>query len=80
MEADVTLDVRNKVCPMPVLLTRRKLEEMESGKVLHIIGNIPASKENIQRFAQGHGHEILEVTEERTQYEIFIKKHEGERK
>jgi len=74
IEADETLDVRNKVCPMPVLLTRRKLEALEPGKVLRVVGDYPASKDNICRYAEDNSYEIQEVVEEKSQYEIFIRK------
>ena len=74
MEIDITLDVKKKSCPVPVLLTRQKLEEMESGQILQVIVDLSVSIENIRRFAVEHGHEILRIDDKRTQYEVFIKK------
>lgn len=73
-EAHEVLDVRKKACPMPVLLTKRKLAELEGGRILKVIGDYPSAKENIQRFAAGEGHEILNVKENRAKFEIIIKK------
>lgn len=69
-----TLDVRNKVCPMPALLTRKKLEQIESGKVLEVIGDFPTAKDNIQRLVKQQGHEVMNVVQEKSQFHIFIKK------
>ncbi|WP_309493511.1 sulfurtransferase TusA family protein [Candidatus Hecatella orcuttiae] len=73
-EAHEVLDVRKKACPMPVLLTKRKLAELEVGKILKVIGDYPSAKENIQRFVLREGHEILNIKENRAKFEIVIKK------
>jgi tRNA 2-thiouridine synthesizing protein A len=78
ISADKTLDVRGKVCPMPVLLTKRKLEDMQAGAVLEIIGDYAQAAENIQRFAKQKGHEILRVSKASRIFVIYIKKHAAE--
>jgi len=47
--ADKTLDVCGEVCPMPVLRTKRALEEMKAGETLEVIVDYPPSKENVRR-------------------------------
>ncbi|MHC1580677.1 sulfurtransferase TusA family protein [Methanopyrus sp.] len=74
VEYDHELDVRGKVCPMPVLETRKKLEEMDEGEVLKVVGDYPPAKDNIRRFAEEHGHEVLEVEEEDDRFVIYIRK------
>lgn len=69
------LDVRKKMCPMPVLLTKRKLEKMDAGKVLEVIGDYHPALENIQRWAKNVGHEIIDVTDSPPGFKIKIKKH-----
>jgi len=73
MKSDDLLDVKGKTCPMPVLLTRKKIRTMEPGTVLEIIGDFPPAKTNIQNFLISNGHEILEVHEEQGIYHIFTK-------
>ena len=48
MKADDFLDVKGKTCPMPVLLTRKKIRTVEPGKILEIIGDFQPAKKNIQ--------------------------------
>ena len=74
IRADETLDVRRKVCPMPVLLTKRKLENMQDGAILEVIGDYAQSAENIQRFANQEGHEILRISKTPGVFVIYIKK------
>ena len=73
MEFDEDLDVKGKTCPMPVLLTRKKIRTLESGKVLKIFGDFEPAKTNIQNFLRKEGHEVLEVEEEGEIYSIYTK-------
>ncbi|WP_457614791.1 sulfurtransferase TusA family protein [Methanopyrus sp.] len=74
VEYDEELDVRGKVCPMPVLETRKKLEEMSEGEVLKVIGDYPPAKDNIRRFAEENGHEVLDVEDKGDHFVIYIRK------
>jgi tRNA 2-thiouridine synthesizing protein A len=69
------LDVRKKVCPMPVLLTKRKLEKVDAGKIIEVIGDYHPAMDNIQRWARDAGHEIIDVIQCRSEFKIKIKKH-----
>jgi len=72
--ADKTLDVCGEVCPMPVLRTKRALEEMKAGETLEVIVDYPPSKENVRRFALSEGNEVLEIKEEGNLIKILIRK------
>jgi tRNA 2-thiouridine synthesizing protein A len=58
------LDVRGEVCPMPVLKTKKAMEEISEGEILEIILDYPPSRENVRRFLLSQGHEIIEMVEE----------------
>ncbi|MHA1357343.1 MAG: sulfurtransferase TusA family protein [Candidatus Helarchaeota archaeon] len=73
MLSDESLDVKGKTCPMPVLLTRKKIRTMTAGQTLEIIGDFPPAKTNIQNFLNRNGHEIIEVKEVDGIYHIFTK-------
>lgn len=73
MEPDEELDVKGKTCPMPVLLTRKKIKELASGMIFKIIGDFQPAKNNIQNFLNKEGHTILAVEETRGVYEILVK-------
>ncbi len=53
------IDARGLLCPQPVILTKKALEEMQEGEVIAIVDNITA-KENITRLAVNlnYGYEI----------------------
>ncbi len=52
-----TIDARGLSCPQPVVLTKKALEEIQSGTIKVIVDNKPAS-ENVSRFARNQGYEV----------------------
>lgn len=73
MESKV-LDVRGKICPVPLLLTKRKLESMKEGEELEVLGDFPQTRENIQNLVNRTGNEILKVEEHEGEFRILIRK------
>ncbi|MCC6346108.1 MAG: sulfurtransferase TusA family protein [Nitrospirales bacterium] len=71
-----TLDVLGRVCPYPLVLTKKQLEKMGSGGLLKIICDAPASAEDsIPRYAEKQGYPIEVVKlEDKGYWEIFIQK------
>jgi tRNA 2-thiouridine synthesizing protein A len=69
------LDVKGKMCPMPVALTKRKLENMVSGQLLEVVGEGDLEFYNIQRWVKNNGHEVIETSKSSTEFRIIIKKH-----
>jgi tRNA 2-thiouridine synthesizing protein A len=57
-----TLDVKGKMCPIPVALTKRKLAEMQTGQKLEIIGEGELEFDNIQRWLKNNGYTIIETS------------------
>lgn len=74
MKADEVFDLRGEICPMPVLKTRGKLEQISKGKILEVIVDYPAAKENIRRAVEKMGSEVVAVEEKGKDIHIFIKK------
>lgn len=68
------LDVRGAVCPIPVLKTKEALEGLSKGEVLEVILDYPPAKENVKRFAQSQGHEVLSVEEKSGVIKLKIRK------
>ena len=70
-----TLDVKGKMCPIPVALTKRKLSEMQPGQLLEVVGEGELEFDNIQRWLKNNGHEILKISKNNNEFNILIKKH-----
>ncbi|MGD0282436.1 MAG: sulfurtransferase TusA family protein [Dissulfurispiraceae bacterium] len=71
-----TLDVLGRVCPYPLVLTKKQLEKIPSGGILKILCDAPASAEDsLPRFAEKQGFAIEVVKlEDKGYWEIFIQK------
>jgi tRNA 2-thiouridine synthesizing protein A len=61
-------------CPMPVLKTKKVLDEMESGQVLKMISTDAGSKADVGALVKRTGHELIEVQEEGKKFIFIIKK------
>ena len=68
------LKCEGMVCPMPVAKTKRKLMELNSGDILEITGDFAEASENIKRFVEKQGHEVLEHKIEGENYSLKVKK------
>ena len=68
------LDVKGKMCPMPVAFTKRKLEGMVSGQLLEVTGEGKLEFDNIQRWARNNGHEVVKALKSDGEFKIIIRK------
>jgi tRNA 2-thiouridine synthesizing protein A len=68
------LDVLGRVCPYPLVLTKKQIEKMAPGGILKVLCDAPASAEDsIPRFAEKQGYPI-EVVKNEDHWEIFLQK------
>jgi len=72
---DKKIDCRGLACPQPVLETKKALEGPEAGEILVLLDN-PSSKENVRRFAESQGHQVM-ISEEKGVFQLKIKKGKG---
>ena len=61
---DREVDARGLNCPLPILRTKKALNDMKSGQVLRILATDPASLRDFQAFAKQTGHELLRHAEQ----------------
>lgn len=68
------LDVKGKMCPLPVALTKRKLAEMMSGQLLEVVGEGELEFDNIQRWLKSNGYEIIDASKSSNEFRILTAK------
>jgi tRNA 2-thiouridine synthesizing protein A len=68
------LDVKGKMCPLPVAFTKRKLDALVSGQLLQVVGEGELEFDNIQRWVKNNGHEVVEASKAAGEFKILIKK------
>ena len=76
MNVAETVDVLGRVCPYPLVLTKKALEKLPSGAVLKVICDAPASAEDtIPRFCEKQGYPMEAVKfEDKGYWDIYIQK------
>ena len=74
MKFDHSLDCMGLLCPMPVVNTALKLEEMKEGEVLEIISDDKGIKKDMPAWCEATGQEYLGLEEKGNEVHVFVKK------
>lgn len=74
MNADKVLDAKGLACPMPIVKTKKAMNELESGQVLEILTTDKGAKNDLTAWAKAGGHELLNHDENGDVYTFWIKK------
>ena len=74
MDFDKELDARGLSCPLPILKTKKSLNELTSGQVLKVVATDPGSVKDMQAFASQTGNPLLSSAEEIKTYVFYLKK------
>lgn len=75
--ADKTVDATGLRCPEPIMLIRKTIRHMESGQVLLIVADDPATTRDIPSFCRFMDHELLSSETEQLPYQYVIRKGNG---
>jgi tRNA 2-thiouridine synthesizing protein A len=74
MNFDKELDARGLSCPLPIVKTKKSLNDMQSGQVLKVVSTDPGSVKDMQAFANQTGNPLLETAEAGGAYTFFLRK------
>ena len=74
MDFDKELDARGLSCPLPILKTKKALNDLVTGQVLKVVSTDPGSVKDMQAFANQTGNPLLSSTEENKAYVFFLRK------
>ncbi|WP_209124752.1 sulfurtransferase TusA family protein [Alkalihalobacillus sp. BA299] len=74
MKSDKILDAKGLACPMPIVKTKKAMNEIESGQILEIHATDKGAKKDLAAWAKSGGHELLSDTEEGNVLKFWIKK------
>jgi len=69
-----SIDVRGLYCPEPVFRTKMEVERLKIGDTLKIIADDPESEEDISRWVNRNGHQLISLNKTEKDLEFFIKK------
>ncbi len=71
---DRELDARGLNCPLPILRTKKSLNDMASGQVLKIIATDPGSVRDFQAFSRQTGNSLLVSDESEGEFLFMMRK------
>ena len=73
-EVDKVVDAKGQSCPMPVLMARKGIDEIESGQTMRVESTDAGSKTDIPSWTRDMGHEMLESQTDGPVYLYTIRK------
>ena len=68
------LDLSGLECPLPILKTKKKLNEILSGDIINIVCTDPGSQRDFEAFARQTGHQLLESKNDNNFFQFKLKK------
>jgi len=72
---DQVLDVLGRVCPYPLVLSKKAVEKMSSGQILKVLCDAPASAEDsLPKWAEKQGLKFESVKLPGDTWELYIQK------
>ncbi|GLF92149.1 UPF0033 protein YrkI [Bacillus safensis] len=74
MISDEILDVTGLACPMPIIRTKKKMNDLAEGQVLEIHATDKGAKADLAAWAKSSGHELITQTEEGHVLKFWMRK------
>jgi len=69
-----TLDARGLNCPLPILRTRKAINQLASGQVLEVIATDPGSVKDMDSFCTQTGNRLVASNEANDAFVFLIEK------
>ncbi|MFJ6414328.1 sulfurtransferase TusA family protein [Terribacillus saccharophilus] len=74
MNSDKVLNAKGLACPMPIVKTKKAINELNAGDVLEVHATDKGAKADLSAWAKSGGHDLLQDTEEDGVLKFWIKK------
>jgi tRNA 2-thiouridine synthesizing protein A len=74
LSIDREVDARGLNCPLPILRTKKALNDMKSGQVLRILATDPSALRDFQAFAKQTGNELLQHVEHDGVFSFLVRR------
>lgn len=74
IKANMTLDCKGLACPMPIVKTKKAVDQLEAGQVIEVQATDKGSLADIQGWAKNTGHHYLGTVEEGDVLKHYIRK------
>ncbi|MEG0439273.1 MAG: sulfurtransferase TusA family protein [Solibacillus sp.] len=74
IKADVQLDAKGLACPMPIVRTKKAMNELTEGQVLEVLATDKGSKADLVAWSKTVGHQYIGTTEDGEVLAHYIRK------
>jgi tRNA 2-thiouridine synthesizing protein A len=74
MNSDKVLDATGLACPMPIVKTKKSMDELTTGQILEIHATDKGAQSDLAAWAKKTGHELLASEHEDGIYKFWMKK------
>jgi len=74
MKFDKEFDASGLACPLPIVKTRKALNELTSGQILRVMATDSGSVADMKAFSEQTGNELLSSAQEGNVYLFYLKR------
>lgn len=74
IKADQSLDCKGLACPMPIVKTKKAMDQLEAGQVIEVQATDKGSLADIKGWAKNTGHQYLGTIEEDNVLKHYLRK------
>lgn len=74
MEANSVLDCVGLYCPMPIIETKDRIDEIEVGDILEVVSDDKGIVSDMPAWCKSTGHELLGIEERNGEWHVFVRK------
>lgn len=74
IQTNKTIDCKGLACPMPIVKTKKAVDEMLPGHVLEVVATDPGSVADLKAWAERTGNQFVGTVEEGGVYKHYIRK------
>ncbi|WP_337103501.1 sulfurtransferase TusA family protein [Paenibacillus sp. YIM B09110] len=74
MRTDKLLDAKGMACPMPIVKTKKAIDELQPGQVLEIHATDKGAKNDLAAWAKSTGNDLLQHQEDGDVLKFWIRK------
>jgi TusA-related sulfurtransferase len=72
--ADQTLDTLGLFCPIPVILTSKKIKQMQIDQVLEVLSDDEGIKKDMPAWCRTTGNEFVDLIQEGKVFKVYVRK------
>lgn len=74
VKVDLQVDAKGLSCPMPIVRTKKAMDQLQAGQVLELLATDPGSEADIQGWAKSTGHHYLGTQKEGDVLKHYLRK------